>query len=262
PMIHRISLRDGNASLPMRLAVELNHRLHLNKVLTAVNIDNNTQYVLTFADGETVTCNKLILAIPCTVFKNIQIDPRVIGKHRLMQIQGIPYGTTAKVLLPIKQQSPSGHWVSTAKMGAFFNDDKQLLNLYYIQDNGQLLQDNALYAQSLQTVKAGFSNAILNTLPVTPAKDINYSEYSVPVSKSWISDPFALGSYSAFDTHQGQEIDKRIDYHGTIMKALFAPINDRLFFVGEHATIIDEIGTMEAAVESGERIAKLLINQP
>ncbi|MGE3320253.1 MAG: flavin monoamine oxidase family protein, partial [Candidatus Berkiella sp.] len=56
PMIHRISLRDGNASLPMRLAVELNHRLHLNKVLTAVNIDNNNQYVLTFADGETVTC--------------------------------------------------------------------------------------------------------------------------------------------------------------------------------------------------------------
>jgi hypothetical protein len=32
----------------------------------------------------------------------------------------------------------------------------------------------------------------------------------------------------------------------------------KIFFVGEHTTIFDEIETMEAAVESGDRIANLV----
>ncbi|XVN42369.1 MAG: hypothetical protein RCG15_07055 [Candidatus Rickettsia vulgarisii] len=36
-------------------------------------------------------------------------------------------------------------------------------------------------------------------------------------------------------------------------------IQDAIFFVGEHTTILECIGTMEAAVESGERIAQAII---
>lgn len=258
PTLHRISLKAGNATLPIRLAKELDQRLHLNKVLKEVKINERNQYVLIFSDGEIVICSKLVLAIPCTVYKNIKFDPRIINKKQLMRIQAIPYATTAKILMPIKQHGPSGHWVSTSMMGAFFNDDQKLLNLYYIHDDGKLLHDRVSYDRSLQVVKAGFSGATLNLLPVVEASDTNYSEYDAPVAKSWVNDPYALGSYSAFDTSEGHEIDKRIHYQGIIIKALFAPINDRIFFVGEHASIIDEIGTMEAAVESGERIAKLL----
>lgn len=46
-------------------------------------------------------------------------------------------------------------------------------------------------------------------------------------------------------------------YKGVIVKAMFEPVDDRVFFVREHTTILEEIGTMEAAVESGERIAEL-----
>jgi monoamine oxidase len=45
-------------------------------------------------------------------------------------------------------------------------------------------------------------------------------------------------------------------YKGKV-KVLFEPVDDKIFFIAEHATILDEIGTMEAAVESGERIAEL-----
>ncbi len=259
PTLHRISLKAGNASLPIRLAKALGQRLHLKKVLTEVKMDEHNQYVLIFADGEIVICNKLVLSIPCTVYKNIKFDSRIIDEQRLMRIQSIPYGTNAKILMPIKQHGPSGHWVATSNMGAFFNDDLKLLNLYYIHDDGNLVHDKASYDSSLQIVKTGFLGATLNSLPVVEASDTNYSEYQAPVAKSWVNDPYALGSYSAFDTSEGHEIDKRIHYHETSIKALFAPIHDRLFFVGEHATILDEIGTMEAAVESGERISQLLI---
>ena len=38
---------------------------------------------------------------------------------------------------------------------------------------------------------------------------------------------------------------------------MFEPIDDQIFFIGEHTSIIYEIGTMEAAIESAERTAKL-----
>ncbi|MDJ1305797.1 MAG: FAD-dependent oxidoreductase [Candidatus Midichloria sp.] len=41
-------------------------------------------------------------------------------------------------------------------------------------------------------------------------------------------------------------------------KAIFLPIQDSIFFVGEHTTILECIGAMEAAVESGERIAQAI----
>lgn len=46
-------------------------------------------------------------------------------------------------------------------------------------------------------------------------------------------------------------------YSGVKVKALSEPVNDKVFFVGEHTTILNEIETMEAAVESGDRIANL-----
>jgi len=46
---------------------------------------------------------------------------------------------------------------------------------------------------------------------------------------------------------------------GEIVRALFAPIGQTLYFSGEHASILMEIpGTMEAACESGERIARMI----
>lgn len=43
-----------------------------------------------------------------------------------------------------------------------------------------------------------------------------------------------------------------------MVKAFFSPIEDQIFFIGEHTILIDEIGTMEAAaIESAERMARV-----
>ena len=69
----------------------------------------------------------------------------------------------------------------------------------------------------------------------------------------------AQGSYSGYTTALNQELDTQINYQGIIIKEIFTPVDNRLFFIGEHTTILEAIGTMEAAIESGERIAKLFI---
>lgn len=257
PLLHRISIKGGNATLPEHLAQTLENRIHLNKVLTHIKHDTNHQILLTFADGTKRYCNKLILAIPCTVYKNIEFN-NAIDKKNLMQIHSVHYGTTTKILMPIQQENNAGHWLATSTMGVFFNDDLKLLNLYFVNDNGINLFDKAIYANSLTILKAGFPQATFNEHPMVEAKDENFVKYDTPVVKSWVKDPYAQGSYSAFDISLKNVINKRMFYNNIEVKTLFAPIHDKIFFIGEHTTILDEIGTMEAAVESGERIAKAL----
>lgn len=51
-----------------------------------------------------------------------------------------------------------------------------------------------------------------------------------------------------------------LEEYGETFKALFAPIQGRLYFAGEHSSILLEVpGTMEAACESGERIARVIL---
>jgi len=253
PLFHRMSLKDGNAKLPQSLAKHLKNPIHFNKVLEKISLHADNQYLLTFADDAPIVCHRLILAIPCPIYKDISFDSSIIDDEKLKKMRAIHFGATTKTLMPIQHHIANGHWVSSHNMGLFFNDDQQLLNLYFINDDGKNTFDVKLMTE-------GFACSTLNTLPVVEAKDTQYEKYDSPVAKCWIKDPFAKGSYSGFDISQ-TDIDERVDYKGIQMKALFAPINNRLFFVGEHTTILDEIGTMEAAVESGERIATAIATQ-
>jgi len=90
------------------------------------------------------------------------------------------------------------------------------------------------------------------------ATEAMFAHYDQAVVKGWVEDPFAKGSYSSFGNKLGGRFGETIDYRGVPVKAMFAPIDDRILFIGEHTTLLHEaIGTMEAAVESGRRIAKL-----
>ena len=49
------------------------------------------------------------------------------------------------------------------------------------------------------------------------------------------------------------------EIEGQIVRALFAPIDNSLYFAGEHTSILFDIpGTLEAACESGEKAAKMI----
>ncbi|MCS5712182.1 FAD-dependent oxidoreductase [Candidatus Berkiella aquae] len=257
-VIHRVSLKEGNAKLPQCLADRMGQSIHLNKALSDVQYTHDKKIVLTFKDGSNTQCDSLVLAIPCTVYRDIAFAPEIIASDRLNRIRGMHYGTTTKVLMPIQYPPGTGHWAASPKMGAFFNDDQKLLNLYFTHDDGKILFSERTFQQTHQLLRKAFPSASFNELPFIEVNDLHYVQYSEPAAKSWKKDPYAQGSYSGFDITLENEIDKRVDYNGTIFKPLFAPIEDKIYFIGEHATILDEIGTMEAAVESAERLAKML----
>lgn len=259
PMFRRVALKGGNAKLPLKIMEIMGNKIHLGKALKEVGRGDANQLKLFFHDGSTFSCDRLILAIPCSVYNDIAIDEEIISTQRLQKIKRVQYGSNGKVVLPIKTGHLTHNAVLTDRMAAFFGDDTKVLTLYFSRESGANLLKNlqGLFQEAQVALKSGFKNAVfMQELPVV-AEDSQFTRYDTPVAKSWWEDPYAKGSYSNFGIDLKEQFAEKMTYKGVKVKTLFEPVDDRVFFVGEHTTILDEIGTMEAAVESGERIANL-----
>ncbi|MBN9413112.1 MAG: FAD-dependent oxidoreductase [Candidatus Paracaedimonas acanthamoebae] len=258
PTMHLIRLKGGNANLPLKISEQLQGKIYLNHTLIKVSLTDSNKLMLTFKNGKTVFCDKLILSIPCPVYEDIKFENDTIPENRLLKIRDVQYGTNGKILVPLKYDKITHNVIFNDKMATFFNDDRKLLNIYYTGKYAAhlLLNLKALYNEATIVIRGGVENSKLPTeLPVLPREE-QLTLYSKPIVKSWYEDPFSKGSYSNFGLNSPL-IEEKV-YHGIKVKALFEPISDKIYFAGEHTTILDEIGTMEAAVESGERIAHLI----
>lgn len=254
------SLKGGNATLALKLAEALGERIHLNKVLQKVTYEREGKIKLSFGDGTTVECDQLILAMPTSVYKDIQFDEKIIPASQLQEIKKITYGTLAKVFVPVKYNKEQYKDMVTEYGSSFFNADGKLITFYFINDNGNNIFPLKRYSQALSVLETiNKENFNYSKDEVVAAKDEQLVKYEVGVGKSWVTDPYAQGTYSNYSVAISEELDQLMDYRGVKVKKIFSPVEDKVFFAGEHATILPVIGTMEAAVESGERVVKMLM---
>lgn len=195
--------------------------------------------------------------MPAAVYHDIEFATELAAAAPVGAMTQIGYAETAKIMTPVKHDLIS-HNSAFAHCLAFFNDDGKIFNLYFVNDGGNGDFCEKMYNEELSIPKSGFPNAkFSDSLPLW-AEDTQMSRYDSPVAKSWVGDNFAQGSYSAFSLGLGGTLAETIHINGIACRKLFAPIGARIFFAGEHTSVLDENGTMEAAVESGERAAKLV----
>jgi monoamine oxidase len=259
PIFHHVTLKGGNASLPLKIREKMSSSLHLNKVLKEVCAGERNQLMLFFQDGSAALCDKLILAVPCSVYQDISFDNKVIPSEKLKKIKRVQYGSNGKILAPMTGGHLAHNGVMTDKMFAFFMGESKVLTLYFSRKSGQNLLKNLkdLFQEARAVLKLGFKGSSLTEhLPVI-ANDDQLTPYDKPVAKSWWEDIYAKGSYSNFGVGLKEQFDEKTTYKGVSVKTMFEPVDNRVFFAGEHTTILDVIGTMEAAVESGNRISAL-----
>lgn len=261
--LRRIMLKGGNATLPLKLAKKLSGHIHVKKALKEAKKMESNQIELNFSDGTRELCDKLVLALPCSVYEDITFDENLIPIPKLEQIKKVQYGTNAKILIPINRSDMKYTTVCTEKMGAFFNEDNKLLNMFFAGITGATLLKTLgeSFEEALEAMKLGFENAKLDDKQPVIATEEQLTKYDSPVAKSWMEDPYSKGAYSNYGLDLNEAFDETVLYGGVKVKTIFEPLEDRVFFAGEHTTILEEIGTMEAAVESGERIASLFYTQ-
>jgi len=258
--IESISIIGGNGLLAEKLAALLGDRVHLNHPLTLIDKEEDGSYRLTFKEGKTISADRLILTMPCPIYKDLIISEAVIPKEKQLLITALPGGTTSKIIIPVEPTSARGYL--TQYMTLFNRANNPILTLYYRNAHASFTQDTL--AEKLQMALPLVETCYTRSNHLAPllAKDASFVSYEGAVGHSWPLDPFAQGSYSYIPAGQEEAYTSVIEMENETVKALFAPIDNTLFFAGEHTCIdLDICGTMEAAVESGERTARLLLKK-
>jgi monoamine oxidase len=260
--IHLLSIKGGNTLLPEKMAEALGDRVHLNRPLKEVSKDSEGSFVLTFQDDQQVKADRLVLAIPCSVYDEILFGEKVLPLERLEAIKSIPYGANAKLMVPFSQSPSRRVSLVNDRIVSFFDSDRSVLILYYTGEASRFSMDTILdtYRRERPMIEMGFEALCPPLVAPVYAKDQAFALYEGPVGYSWPNDPYAKGSYAYIAPGQEALLTALKEDRGEIVKRLFAPIDQKLYFVGEHASILMEVpGTMEAACESGERAARMIL---
>lgn len=253
------SVTGGNALLAEKLAEQLQSTLFLKHALLNIRRKESGSYELTFTNGSKVETQKVVLAIPCSVMSRIDIPEKVIPKSLLEKMLQVQYGENSKVLFHTPQLEFEEAQYTNGIATTFANNCNHVVNLYLLGKQSffskETVRRRVLDNQDL--LKKAYQITV-GEEPVL-AEEQNFSHYNAPVAHSWSNDPYARGSYSCEGALLGEEFKQVVNYKGVKVKSLFTPINDCIYFAGEHTSIDPAIyGTLEAAVESGERTAHLL----
>lgn len=249
------SVKGGNNKLTEKLAEKL--KVHLNHPLAAVARTESGGFALTFRNGKKVEGEVLILSCPCSVYEDIEFAPDVIPQERLSQIQNIKYGTTGKILAYLPTQKRGLFF--NERMIAFYDGTNSILTYYYPKGFFTEKTIGEVYLRDSAEIDAQFEREALSLLKPQMALDVPFFSYSSPIAYSWPNDIYAKGSYSYVASGQESIMTELEEVDGESVKSLFSPIDGRLFFAGEHASILLNVaGTMEAACESGERVARMV----
>lgn len=222
-------------------------------------------FQLTFKNGEQVDADIVVLAMPCSVYEQIIFESDIIDFQKLETIRNVQYGTNAKIIVPYTPplEKTTGFVLADESISSF-DCAQQLLTVYYTGKASHFCSETIAdsYPQIQSMVQATFaSDCVPTTLPVY-AKDQCDLSYDSPVGYSWPNDPYAKGSYSYIAGGQEDILTSTVEQNGETFKTLFVPIRQHLYFVGEHTSILSEVsGTMEAACESGERIARTIMRK-
>lgn len=257
-LLDQLMVKGGNGLLPEKLAEKLSGRIYLNQPLQTIKKEANGTYFLGFKQSH-VYADVLILTIPCPVYKSIAIDENVLSSEKRVAIESFQNGTTEKILLPIVPTLKKTGSHTDGRIITFTNDDDCLLNMYYAGHHSGFRKEtiDQVFQEELSFVHQTYTTRS-DEAPVL-AIDQSFGLYNSPVAHSWINDPFAKGSYSYVGASQEEMFTSVSEIHGEKVKTLFAPIDNTLFFAGEHTSVhLDIGGTMEGAIESGERAARMV----
>ena len=239
-------VKGGNSLLIQALCNQLEGKIHFRQPLRKIDLDNSGQLQLYFGNAPPIISNKVVLAIPSPMLKEISISEQIVESSRWVSLCSQQYGTAGKILVPIKLQSPpSANFICSSNFVGFFNKDRTILTLYFGGEAGNFNPSEhfeKMFGSSWEQVQLFFPGI---------------EKTASPVAISWAFEDYSKGCYSNFGIGQFQEYTELVEVRGVPVKKIYRPIQERIFFAGEQ-TAIHYPATMEGAVESGERIAKII----
>ena len=262
------SVEGGNSKLPYAIADRIGTQ-RINLVAPLLELSSNRDGLsLRFGNiKDRVEADMVILTMPCPVYKNIKFGRNTIPQEKLKRINSIAYGTHSKILTSLVGDESDGSetCISSKGMTSWFNYDRSIATLFFGGALGVMKSDMD-YSKSLdigmRSLKAAKLMVASLDSSVPPVPRIPFSSFANVTTFSWTNDPYTQGSYSYYSGEMRNDLEVDVESYGERMLPLFTPIDGRIFFAGEHTTVHRSIrGSMEAAIESGEKVARVVIQQ-
>lgn len=240
------SIAGGNSKLPELLSLILGDKVHLNCPVKKIIVEDN-QVFLEFNQQMSLQYDQVVLTIPTASYNQLDLSQARIPSIQLEQMKKLVYGKHFKMAFNVSLANVKNkHFVIKDDVISLYNQD-ETIQMLYINDKTPNLSE---FLKLLGHCHPFQVNTVLEQ---------NFATVDHNVYHDWKNDRHIQGSYSAYSVSISKELDEVIENSGIVFKKVFSPVGNLLYFAGEHTSIGDAIGTMDAAVESGERVAQAIM---
>jgi monoamine oxidase len=247
---HAYTIRGGTDMLPRALAGRLADRISYGAPVVRLEQNTDGIRVVTLRAGEhqTLACDRLVCAIPFSVLRKIDIEPR-FSSEKQRAIEQLQYTSVARTYL----QTSRRFWLDDGLSGNAATD-LPVMGVYErtINQPGRrgILESYAAgpSARQLTAMSEGerVQTALAGVGKVFPGIR---EQFEGGAAKCWDSDEWARGAYAWFKPGQ----------MSSLLPFIARP-EGRVHFAGEHASTAP--GWMQGALESGNRVAQEIVEAP
>jgi monoamine oxidase len=245
----RFRTRGGNATIPIRLAQEIERPIETGTVVESIR-DRGEGFEITVRRGGksvAIPADIVVTTIPLTVMRTLDIRNLTLTDVQRGTIENLGYGTNSKMMVGLKarpwvEQNVTAYTFTDLPFQACWDTSRGQAGQHAILTNftggrqGLHIGEGALQDRAREFV-AGVDKVFPGTAAAYTGK---------AVRQIWPKQEWTRGSYTCYRPGQYQR------YGG----ALEEP-QGKLVFAGEHT--MAENGFMNSAVESGERAAKQVL---
>lgn len=257
----RFKVIGGNQRIVDELAKSLEKQIEYNHYLGSISHKNNV-YSLTFKNNKTIEADIVVMAIPFTILRTIEIDIPEMTPEKQKCIQELGYGQNNKIMLSLSGRP----WRKTNPAAGGYLVHSSIHNGW---DNGHMQNQNEGATGYTIFLGGGASESIAKIVKQTDATDRVPDGFAEVHAQSlnqvfpgtievynrnnyaamWSNNPYVLASYTCYKVGQW-----------TSLAGLEIQPVGNLYFAGEHCS--DEFqGYMNGAAQTGRMVAEELIGR-
>ncbi len=245
----RYKVQGGNQQIVAALADQVADRIELGHRLEALSLKADGTYVLTFGGNRQVSADYVVLCIPFTILRGVDLSVPLPPIKR-KAIQELGYGVDAKLILGFQ----SREWRSLGFDGDSYADQPYQSGWDSSRGQPSTFGGYTIYPGGDQALALKSGTARQQAQQLLPGLErvfpgVSNQWLGTALRAYWPSNPFVLASYAAYRPGQWTGI------RGAEGKTV-----GRLYFAGEH-TSLDWQGYMNGGAESGRTTAEALIGR-
>jgi monoamine oxidase len=244
PSNEKYHVRGGNDRIPARLADALEGQIATNAELTSIRRNADGSYRLGFRGGTTVTADRVVLALPFSILRDVDYSKAGFSPVKTTAIEELGMGTNSKLHV----QFSSRYWNSLGNQGETYADTGYQ-NTWEVTraqpGTAGILVDytggeiGASFGSGTPAERAGqFLGQIEPVLPGIASRWNGRATIDYWTGYEWTKGSYSYWKVGQYTKFAGAERQQEGACH----------------FAGEH-TSVDFQGYLNGAVESGERAA-------